>query len=101
MQILKNIDNSQMSLTVKRIEAQTEEIIEQRELRDGEDFHSFHQGNPNTENVGLVVEKATPLEVKKQMNNPFSRGRVEQPMNETVKNINAGGFSFGVTVKRS
>ena len=100
MEILKNIDNHQMSLTVKRIEAQTEEIIEQRELRDGEDFNTFHQGNTNTENVGQIVEKVTPLEIKKQINNPFSRVH-EQPVNETVKNVNAGGFSFGISVKRS
>lgn len=100
MQILKNIENSQMSLTVKRIEAQTEEIIEQRELREGEDFNTFHQGNPNAENVGQIVEKVTPLEVKKQRNNPFAKVR-EQPVNETKKTINADGFSFGISVKRS
>lgn len=100
MEILKNIDNHKMSLTVKRIEAQTEEIIEQRELREGEDFNTFHQGNTSTENVGNSVEKATPLEIKKQINNPFSRVR-EQPVNESTKNINAGGFSFGITIKKS
>jgi hypothetical protein len=101
MQILKNIDNKRMSLTVTRIESQKEEIIEQRELREDEDFYSFHQdNNDNVANVGKVVEKAEPMEVKRQINNPFSRVR-EQPINETKKNVNAGGFSFGITVKRS
>jgi hypothetical protein len=100
MQILKNINNNKMSLTVTRIEAQKEDIIEERELREDEDFSSFHQGNVTTDNVGMVTEKVTPLEVKKQINNPFSRVNA-QPVNETKKNVNAGGFSFGITVKRS
>jgi hypothetical protein len=101
MTVLKNIDNSRMSLTVTRIEPQKEEIIEERELREDEDFYSFHSdNNNNVSNVGKPVEKVDPIEVKKQRNNPFSRVR-EQPINETKKQVNAGGFSFGISIKRS
>lgn len=92
--ILKHIDNSRMSLTVKRIECQKEEILEVRELREDEDFDSFHSSS-------MPFDKPMkPIENNIQRNNPhvnLNTGMVQ----ETKKNINSNGVSFGITIKRS
>ncbi len=94
--ILKQFNNNKMSLTVTRIEEQTEEIIEERPLREDEDFDSFHSSSLPIDKPLKPIQQPSPT----QRNNPH--GNMNTGMvNETKKNINAGDFSFGISIKKS
>jgi hypothetical protein len=60
MKVLKNYETPQYSVTVTKIE-QVEEIIETRELREDEDFFTFHEGD-NTKTFDN--SKETPYDEK-------------------------------------